>query len=74
MWIIGAELSFSPITTYEASGDSLNVDEFIEAGERYGIVTANDSIMLSAENVSILDSILPYLINVIDDMKTQCWH
>jgi len=56
----------------EASGDSLNVDEFIEAGERYGIVTANDSIMLSAENVSILDSILPYLINVIDDMKTQC--
>lgn len=38
----------------------------------YGIVKANENIMLSAENVSILDSILPYLINVIDDMKTRC--
>ena len=40
----------------------------------YGLEKKNENVALSDKNVSILDSILPYLINVIDDLKIikQC--
>ena len=47
----------------------LSVDEFLEAGKVYGLEKMNENIVLSEKNISILDSILPYLINVIDDME-----
>ena len=47
----------------------LSADEFFEAGKMYGLERKNENIVLSSKNVSILDSILPYLINVIDDLK-----
>jgi len=53
----------------EACGEMLSVDEFFEAGKVYGLEKMNENIVLSEKNISILDSILPYLINVIDDME-----
>ena len=56
-------------SSYKACGGTLSVDEFFERGKIYGLEKKGENIALSDENVSILDSILPYLFNVIDDLK-----
>ena len=53
----------------KACSGTLSADEFFERGKIYGLEKKGENIALSDENVSILDSILPYLINVIDDLK-----
>ena len=53
----------------KACSGTLSADEFFERGKIYGLEKKTENIALSDENVSILDSILPYLINVIDDLK-----
>ena len=54
---------------YKACGGTFSVDEFFERGKIFGLEKKDKNIALSDENVSILDSILPYLFNVIDDLK-----
>ena len=47
----------------------MSVNEFFERGKIFGLEKKDKNIALSDENVSILDSILPYLFNVIDDLE-----
>ena len=47
----------------------LSADKFFEDGKKYGLEKKDGNIALSDKNVSILDSILPYLINVIDELQ-----
>ena len=56
-------------SSYKACDGTLSVHEFFERGKMYGLEKKDENIALSDENVSILDSILPYLMNVIDDLK-----
>ena len=56
-------------TSFKACGGMLSADEFFEDSKIYGLDKKNGNIALSDKNVSILDNILPYLINVIDDLK-----
>ena len=56
---------------FKACGGTLSADEFFEQGKIYGLEKKTENIVLSDKNVSILDSILPYLINVIDDLDNR---
>ena len=49
----------------------MSADEFFEQGKIYGLEKKTENIVLSDKNVSILDSILPYLINVIDNLNNR---